>query len=545
MAGQVPAEGKGAAPPVPADLPHREHHGSSQQDPGPFTPDFKRLVLSTLEEWHLPGLAMAVIDGDKTWLEGFGHATLSPPTPVTPTTLFMGGSTTKAFTAATVGLLLDRAPPPLSWKTPIAALLPHFATSSPWATSHLTLDDAVSHRSGLPRHDHASARWYPSPSGGRHAATPSDITRALRHVAFTQEPRTTFQYNNLMYVVLSECAEVIAGDGRSLGEMMREMIWRPLGMGDTFYGVEDLGVRGGGRRLATGYAWDVEEGGFKELRVDATPELAGAGLVISCVKDYAKWVRCWLEGGEGVMSREVWEDLMVPKMLEGGGQRAFDAPTGYACGWSVGSYKGHKFITHSGMMEAFGANIIFFPDDGFGVVALGNTAIEANAVSDVLLWRLVDDKFGVPQARRFDWAKKWRDVQAFMARKLVNPIDTIFPHRTPNPLPPSLPLEQYVGRYFHPGYQNMVVELGAEKGTLKADRSDFTWQLTAEFKHVSGEYWVMCARLAKAPNAIVFVDIAAVEFRVGINGKVESMGVEWRDTWTEGIEELVWYDRVD
>lgn len=132
-----------------------------------------------------------------------------------------------------------------------------------------------------------------------------------------------------------------------------------------------------------------------------------------------------------------------------------------------------------------------------------------------------------------------------MAGKLENPIDTIFPHRTPNPLPPSLPLEQYVGRYFHPGYQKMVVELGAEAGTLKADRRDFTWQLTAEFKHVSGEFWVMCARSAKAPNAVVFVDIAAVEFKVGINGKVESMSVEWRDTWGQGIEELVWYNKVD
>jgi len=80
--------------------------------------------------------------------------------------------------------------------------------------------------------------------------------------------------------------------------------------------------------------------------------------------------------------------------------------TGWLVSRSVGSYKGHKFITHSGMMEAYGANIIFFPDDGYGVVALGNTAIEANAVSDVLLWQLIDDKFQVPQAKRFDWAKK-------------------------------------------------------------------------------------------------------------------------------------------
>lgn len=252
----------------------------------------------------------------------------------------MAGSTTKAFTATTLGLLLASPPPtaprvPLSWKTPISSLLPTFITSSPWATSHLTLDDAVSHRTGLPRHDHASARRYPSPSGGSHAATPSDITRALRHFAFTEEPRTTFQYNNLMYVVLSECAEAVAGDGRGLGAMMREMIWEPLGMGGTFFGVEDLEARGAGGRggLATGYCWDGKEGRFEEMEVDKTPELAGAGLVISCVDDYAKWVRCLLEGGEGVMSREVCEELRVPRMLEGGGQRAFDAPTGYACGW--------------------------------------------------------------------------------------------------------------------------------------------------------------------------------------------------------------------
>ena len=72
----------------------------------------------------------------------------------------------------------------------------------------------------------------------------------------------------------------------------------------------------------------------------------------------------------------------------------------------MGSYKGHKVLTHSGMMEAFGANIIFFPDDAFGVVAMGNTAIGANAAADVLLWKLVNDKFGVPHEKRFDWANK-------------------------------------------------------------------------------------------------------------------------------------------
>ena len=32
----------------------------------PFTPSFDKHVASNLERWHTPGLAVAVIDGEKT-----------------------------------------------------------------------------------------------------------------------------------------------------------------------------------------------------------------------------------------------------------------------------------------------------------------------------------------------------------------------------------------------------------------------------------------------------------------------------------------------
>ena len=37
------------------------------QRPSPFTPSFDSLVNSSLERWHAPGLAVAVIDGEKTY----------------------------------------------------------------------------------------------------------------------------------------------------------------------------------------------------------------------------------------------------------------------------------------------------------------------------------------------------------------------------------------------------------------------------------------------------------------------------------------------
>jgi hypothetical protein len=58
-------------------------------------------------------------------------------------------------------------------------------------------------------------------------------------------------------------------------------------------------------------------------------------------------------------------------------------------------------------MEAFGAEVIFFPALGYGVVSLGNTASTSNAVEERLMWELVDEKIGVPEEKRFDWNKKY------------------------------------------------------------------------------------------------------------------------------------------
>jgi CubicO group peptidase (beta-lactamase class C family) len=212
----------------------------------------------------------------------------------------MGGSTTKAFTAAALGMLIDSGnytlPPPdgssrrvpLTWRTPISSIIPSdFVTSDSWATTHLTLEDAASHRTGLSRHDKSSARWYPDENGKLHTATPRDIVRSLRYLPFAEEPRTTYMYCNLMYVVLSHCVETLTG--RSLGKVLRKRIWGPLGMGSTFYGLEDLPSD---NKLATGYYWDEEGKRFGVVDADLTPEISGAGLVISSVRDYSKWVRC-------------------------------------------------------------------------------------------------------------------------------------------------------------------------------------------------------------------------------------------------------------
>lgn len=42
-----------------------------KQKVSPFDADFARLVELTLAKWHLPGVALAVLDGDETFAEVF------------------------------------------------------------------------------------------------------------------------------------------------------------------------------------------------------------------------------------------------------------------------------------------------------------------------------------------------------------------------------------------------------------------------------------------------------------------------------------------
>ena len=145
---------------------------------------------------------------------------------------------------------------------------------------------------------------------------------------------------------------------------------------------------------------------------------------------------------------------------------------------------------------------------------------------------------------------RWKTLEDMAQARLSRAVDILFPDRTLTPLPPSLSWEKYTGRYYHPAYLNMTLELGevdrnSGAFTLKADRTSFTWQTLAEFKHVSGEYWIMYSRLAHAPGSRVLEDMAAVEFRIGVDGEISSLGVEWRDTFGNAVDGWIWYDRVD
>ena len=65
-------------------------------------------IESAREQWHAPGMAVAIVKDDQVvYARGFGTKHLGRNDPVDAHTLFTLASTTKAFTAMALGLLVE------------------------------------------------------------------------------------------------------------------------------------------------------------------------------------------------------------------------------------------------------------------------------------------------------------------------------------------------------------------------------------------------------------------------------------------------------
>ena len=94
---------------------------------------FDAFVSDVLKEWNVPGLAIGIVQSNKTiYAKGFGYRDLKQKLPVTTNTLFAIGSTTKAFTCVVLGTLVDEGK--LEWDKPVRNYIPEFRLKDLHAT---------------------------------------------------------------------------------------------------------------------------------------------------------------------------------------------------------------------------------------------------------------------------------------------------------------------------------------------------------------------------------------------------------------------------
>src|SRR5450830_1450077 len=105
-------------------------------------------VERSMKAFDVPGIAVAVVKDDKVvYSKGFGVDSLKGGRKVDAHTLFGIASNSKAFVAASLAMLVDEKK--LKWDDKVTDIIPEFKMYDPYVTAEFTIEDLLTHRSGL------------------------------------------------------------------------------------------------------------------------------------------------------------------------------------------------------------------------------------------------------------------------------------------------------------------------------------------------------------------------------------------------------------
>ena len=425
---------------------------------------------------------------------------------------------------------------PLKWTTKISSLIREdFVLQDEYVTTRITLEDALSHRTGMPRHDL---------SYGRPGENIRDMVRNLRNLPMTAEIRTKYQYCNMMFVVASYIIETLTG--MWLGDFLRERIWEPLNMTDTVFRVGDASEE----LLATPYFWNNETSRYTPEEYMQGPQESGEGAIFSNVIDYSKYLRAMIYKAPPISSAG-HEALRTPRSFAGP-LPGFTGEATYALGWQVGVYQGEQLISHGGAVRGFGTWMLYLPGREWGLVIMANAMPSGNQAEEILGFHLIDELLQTPAEQRQDW-KAFVDRQNAQAHEfLMKGRERLFPNAPEKPLPHSLPLEAYTGTYRSVSYGTFNITLTSPSPSSPSSNNEQTliskvldrtsWAAILSFEHITSDYFLVHGAIPKPDGTTLEQagDIKA-EFRIGEDGKVSSAGVTLEPMMGD---DMVWFEKV-
>lgn len=412
--------------------------------------DLAALVETERQRFGVPGCAVLVVhDGKVVLREGFGRRDLARDLPVTTSTVFPIGSSTKTFTAALCALAVDAGL--IGWDEPVVGHLPGFALQDPVATRELSLRDMLAHRSGLPRHD---LLWYAASDG---SLSRTDLLRALRHLQPSRGFRQAWQYNNLLYTAAGELAGQLFGC--SYEDAVRQQVLKPLGMARTSFSVRDVQDNDDAARPYVG----DDGNGHVEVPFASLDLVGPAGNINSTVEDLTGWVLELLgrpQGDTPVLSSTALELMRTPVIpLSEVSPMAVGRSVGYGAGLAIDDYRGFRVVHHGGNIDGFSSQVSLIPETGSAVVVLCNRS--SSGLRDALPYVVYDRLLGLdpkPHGEHLVGVEQLLRAgmkQGQQARTTCRPDS-----------PPVRPPADYVGRYTHPGYGPLDV-LAGEDGQLR------------------------------------------------------------------------------
>ncbi|NET33478.1 MAG: serine hydrolase [Cyanothece sp. SIO1E1] len=435
------------------------YNTACQNDEGSHRfPGLEQEIESLMEEFHAAGLAVGVLEnGSLTYSNPFGYRDVEKKLPVDINTLFGIGSVTKAFTAATLGIMEEKRLLSLSDRP--QEYIKELRFNNQEMDAEIEISHLLSHSSGVGTMTSESSCIL-FLSKDRNAVIPR-----IEHWAPAARGGESFRYNNFMYTLAGIVGERVTSN--TWEENVHDLLLQPLEMDHT-----RVGYRSAKRAKNFAYGYSVLGAQPHRVLPETIMTRSPGGDIYSSITDMAKWLNVWLKGGklgkqQFLPEKYLGEATSGQQPMTSAGQEDSGSPS-YGYGWMISDFHGRKRVEHSGAISGYSSNVVLFPDQQLGIVVLSNQSNSSlpNVVTRLLVDRLMDvERDSADRAAiRFG---QIRPLEKADIKTEINTEDK-----------PSHELKSFSGQYNHAGFG--TIEVSCVKGTLLATFPFTTFRLVHE-----------------------------------------------------------------
>lgn len=461
--------------------------------------EFEKYINDAVVDYELPGVNIALSNKEQIVFQHTnGYANVEDKIRLEPNAVFGIASLSKAFTAAAIGILVDQGK--LNWTDKVNQYIPGFKLSDPIVTASLTVEDLLAHRSGFATFD-GDLLWY----GTNYSR--EEIIQRFSAYPISYDFRTTYGYQNIMFIIAGEIVE--AASGMSWDLFIQKHIFSPLGMNDSYTSINQY-------TEATKIAYPYVKGKLDKLR--NYDNSGGAAALSSTIVDLTKWIQLWLNNGiingdtilkPSTVSKLI--DLHTPMSPSSFDRRNGISFKGYAQGWFLMDYAGEKVAHHGGGLPGYISKIFILPNKGFGGIILTNSE---SSLPTALMYASIDRYLKIENQK--DWAATYLDFSKRYDQYLNKKEEERLAARNPK-LKSNIPQENLIGTYTDKVYGK--AEVSFVKGKLVFSMLASKELFTSEMSH-----WQQNTYQIKFSDS--FLPAGYISFNSNADGEVVGLKID-------------------
>ena len=422
------------------------------------------LVGLAMTTFNVPGIAVAVIKDDKVvFSKGYGVRSIASRQKMDENTLFAIASNTKAFTAASLGILIDEGR--LAWDSRVTDIIPEFKLYNPWVTEEFTIKDLLTHRSGMGLGAGDLMVWPDSAS-----FSIPEIIHNLRYLKPVSSFRTKYDYDNLLYIVAGEVVARVSG--MSWEEFIETRIMHPLGMTRSAASINRL------KDKSNIIDAHVPVNG----RLQVVPKGEGnvhnaAGGIYSNITDMSKWVITQINSGrygdkleQRIFSEKVHGEMWTPQtIIPVRGKSAYNTHfSSYGLGWGLNDVKGYLQAAHTGGLMGIVTQVTIIPELRLGIIVFTNQ--QEGAAFSAITNSIKDSYFGMDAVDRVKELSERVSKNIAEAAKITDAVEAKIAEQQKKglPMPDQAP---YAGIYSDNWFGDIVISWDGSRLRFRSFRS--------------------------------------------------------------------------